>query len=65
MPTPGRRYTLRGMAGDENATVWQLVADNGNTFNFQFEREKNALTLLNNKLERPQTKLNYTLTAVE
>lgn len=61
----GRRYTLRGMAGDENATVWQLVADNGNTFNFQFEREKNALTLLNNKLERPQTKLNYTLTAVE
>lgn len=61
----GRRYTLRGMAGDDNATVWQLAADDGNTFNFQFERDKNALTLLNDKLERPQTKLNYTLTAAE
>lgn len=61
----GRRYTLRGMAGDDNATVWQFVADNGETFNFQYDNVRNTLTLLNSKFERPQTKLNYTLTAKE
>lgn len=61
----GRRYTLRGMAGDDNATVWQFVADNGEIFNFQYDSGGNTLTLLNAEFERPQTKLNYTLTVVE
>lgn len=61
----GSRYTLRGMAGDPNATVWQLVADNNrDTFYFQAENDQ-RLTLLNSQLERPQTTLNYTLERVQ
>ena len=57
----GRRFTLRGMAGDENATVWQLVADSGKgTFNFLHE-DDTTLTLLNDRLEKPETTLNYSL----
>ena len=57
----GRRFTLRGMAGDENATVWQLVADSDKgTFNFLRE-DDTTLTLLNDRLEKPETTLNYSL----
>ena len=30
----GRRYTQRGIPGDNDATVWQLKADDGTIFNF-------------------------------
>lgn len=61
----GKRLTLRGIPGDDNATVWQCVADDSNqVFNFLREDE-NTLTLLNDKCEKAQTDLNYSLKLVE
>lgn len=61
----GKRLTLRGIPGDDNATVWQCTTDDGKqTFNFLCEDEK-TLTLLNDKFEKPRTELNYSLTKVE
>lgn len=59
----GRRFTQRGIPGEDNATVWQCVADDGQTFNFLRENE-DTLTLLNDKFERPVTQLNYSLVRV-
>ncbi len=57
----GRRFTQRGIPGDDNATVWQLIADEGgDIFNFLREDEK-TLTLLNEQLEKNDTDLNYSL----
>lgn len=60
--TYGRRYTLRGDATDMNSVVYQLVPYNNN------EQEVNLLLLpngdlelLNSKLERAESQLNYTL----
>ena len=37
----GKRFTLRGMAGNENATVWQLITnDQKQTFNFLVENDQ-------------------------
>lgn len=56
---------MRGIPGDDNATVWQCVAD-GNNQVFNFLREDgNTLILLNDKCEKPQTDLNYSLKLVE
>lgn len=61
----GKRLTMRGIPGDDNATVWQCVAD-GNNQVFNFLREDgNTLILLNDKCEKPQTDLNYSLKLVE
>lgn len=61
----GRRFTLRGIPGDDNATVWQCVADNDNKI-FNFLRvDANTLTLLNDKCEKSQDNLNYNLKLVE
>ena len=60
----GKRFTLRGMAGNENATVWQLITnDHKQTFNFLVENDQ-TLTLLNDKLEKSQSNLNYQLKKV-
>ncbi len=47
----GRRYTQRGMPGDNDATVWQLKADDGTIFNFLYNSSDNTLTLLNDNFE--------------
>lgn len=61
----GKRLTMRGIPGDGNATVWQCISDGNNqVFNFLREDE-NTLTLLNDKCEKAQTDLNYSLKLVE
>ena len=58
----GRRYTLRGTPDNNDATVWQLVSDNGkNTFNFLYGADGRTLTLLNSRLETPKSELDYSL----
>ena len=60
----GKRYTLRGIPNDNDATVWQLVSDNGkSTFNFLYG--KNRLTLLNNNFETPESELDYSLKKID
>lgn len=61
----GRRFTQRGSADDKDAVVWQLVADDGTVFNFLLSKEGTSLTLLNDKFEKPQSGLNYTLRLVQ
>lgn len=59
--TYGRRYTLRGDAENKNAVVYQLVPfDSKECVNLLLLSDDN-LELLNNKFERPKSKLNYTL----
>lgn len=61
----GKRLTLRGIPGDDNATVWQCITDdNNNIFNFLRENA-NTLTLLNDKCEKAKDNLNYSLRLVE
>lgn len=57
----GRRWTQRGMPGDNDATIWQLVADDsGEKFNFLVESDS-VLVLLNERGERISSELDYTL----
>lgn len=60
----GKRYTQRGMAGDNDATVWQLKAENGRIFNFLYNSTDNTLTLLNDNFEKAGTEADYTLQPV-
>ena len=61
----GKRFTQRGDATNNDAIVWQLVADNGkDIFNFLREDEQ-TLTLLHNKFEKSETGLNYSLKLIE
>ena len=39
------------MPGDNDATVWQLKADDGTIFNFLYNSSDNTLTLLNDHFE--------------
>ena len=57
----GRRWTQRGMPGNNDATIWQLVADgSGEKFNFLVESDS-VLVLLNEQGERISSELDYTL----
>lgn len=47
----GRLYTLRGHAGNPDAVVWQLVADEGARFHFDLSDNGNRLWELNERLE--------------
>ena len=61
----GKRFTQRGIPGDNDATVWQLVTDDKkDIFNFLYEDEQ-TLTLLNDKFEKSSSGLNYTLKLVD
>lgn len=61
----GRRYTLRGIPTDNDATVWRLESDNGkNAFNFLYGADGQTLTLLNSHFEMPESDLNYSLKKV-
>lgn len=59
----GKRFTQRGIPGDDNATVWQCVSDNDDQFNFLRE-DGTTLLLLNDDFEKPESKLNYKLQLV-
>ena len=61
----GKRFTQRGIPGNDNATVWQLISDDKKeTFNFLRENEE-TLTLLNDRFEPSKTGLNYSLKLVK
>lgn len=63
--TEGRRYTLRGIPGDNDATVWQCVADgNKETTDFLVENDS-TLLLLGDDLRRADSGLDYSLRRVE
>ncbi len=58
----GKRYTMRGTATDNNATVWQLKTNNNKeTYNFLYNDTKKTLTLLTQDLKTIDSGLNYTL----
>lgn len=57
----GKRYTLRGIAGNNDATVWQLKTSSGTTFNFLYNNTENTLTLLNDNFEKIETSADNTL----
>lgn len=57
----GKRFTQRGIPGEDNATVWQCVNDSDNErFNFLVVNDS-TLLLLNSDFERPQSGLDYHL----
>lgn len=64
-PIPGKRFTQRGIPGDNDAIVWQLVTDDKkDIFNFLYEDEQ-TLSLLNDKFEKNSTGLDYTLKQIK
>lgn len=51
----GKRFTLRGMAGDNDATVWQLISDDeAITFNF-LRKDDHTLILLDKDLKENES----------
>ena len=61
----GKRYTQRGTPDDNDATVWQMIADNEqDIFNFLVESDS-TLVLLNDRFERNKSDLNYSLVRVK
>lgn len=57
----GKRFTQRGIPGDDNATVWQCVSGDAR-YIFNFLRVNDStLLLLNSKFEKPESQLNYQL----
>lgn len=61
----GRRYTLRGTADNEDATVWQLRSGAGAVFNFLYDSAEETLTLLNDNFEQVGTACGHTLHPTE
>lgn len=62
----GRRLTQRGTPDDANATVWQLIDDNGKIqANFRFDSKEQTLTMLRADGMRIPSSLNYTLKRVD
>lgn len=62
----GKRLTQRGTPEYPDATVWQLIADQGeDVYNFLQEKDGQSLTLLNRDFKKSQLPLNYTLKKVE
>lgn len=60
----GKRFTQRGIPGDNNATVWQCVSNSGNqTFNF-LRANDTTLLLLDQDFKKPESELNYILNLV-
>lgn len=59
----GRRFTLRGMAGDNNATVWQLIAADKDETIHLLRRNDETLVLLNERLEKSSPEIRLHLTS--
>ena len=62
----GKRLTQRGTPEDPDATVWQLIADQGeDVYNFLQEKDGQSLTLLDRDFRKSRLPLNYTLKKVD
>lgn len=62
VPKCGKRLTQRGTTENEDATVWQLVGDDGKPeANFLYDPMNQTLTMLTKDFKRIESKLNYTL----
>lgn len=62
----GKRMTQRGTPENPDATVWQLITDQGEEiYNFLSEKDGQLLTLLNRDFKKSQLPLNYTLKKVD
>lgn len=58
----GKRLTQRGTTEDGDATVWQLVGDDGKPeANLLYDPMNQTLTMLTKDFKRIDSKLNYTL----
>lgn len=58
----GKRLTQRGTSEDSDATVWQLIDDNGkHEANFVYEPMNQTLTLLTKDFKHIESSLDYTL----
>lgn len=57
----GRRYTQRGIPGDNDATVWQLKSDDGTIFNLFFNSTDSTLILLDDNFHKIAPSSAYTL----
>lgn len=62
----GKRLTQRGTPEDPDATVWQLIADQGeDVYNFLQEKDGQSLTLLDRDFRKSRLPLNHTLKKVD
>lgn len=62
----GKRLTQRGTPEDPDATVWQLIADQGeDVYNFLQVKDGQSLTLLDRDFRKSRLPLNYTLKKVD
>lgn len=62
----GKRLTQRGTPEDPDATVWQLIADQGEgVYNFLQEKDGQSLTLLDRDFRKSRLPLNHTLKKVD
>ncbi len=58
----GKQLTQRGTSEDSDATVWQLIDDNGkHEANFVYEPMNQTLTLLTKDFKRIESSLDYSL----
>lgn len=58
----GKRLTQRGTTEDEDATVWQLVGDDGKPeANFLYDPMNQTLTMLTKDFKRIESSLDYSL----
>ncbi len=61
----GKRLTQRGIPSDKNATVYQLVPEDGSENIFFLAQGDSALVLLSGEMELPESGLNYTIKKVK
>lgn len=63
--TNGKRLALKGMPGNDNATIWQLVSDNGDeVMNFLCENDS-TITLIGDDFKKAESELNYSLKLID
>lgn len=61
----GKSLTKRGMPSDKNATVYQLVPEDGSETIYFLAQGDSTLTLLTSEMELPESGLNYTIKKVK
>ena len=61
----GKRLTQRGIPSNKNATVYQLIPEDGSESIFFLAQGDSTLTLLSSDMELPESGLNYTIKKVK
>lgn len=61
----GKRYTLRGIPDNADATVWELVPDEEEEKTYLLCDNDSTLTLLGQDFKKPETELNYSIKLVK